>query len=88
MMSPPGGLGLGGTCVDRNTGCKTCTGDGRTACPTAAEESKTMSEGKSLEATIGIEPMNKGFADPRLTTWLRRLIETAKIDVPETRKAA
>ena len=25
-----------------------------------------------LEATSGIEPLYKGFADPRLTTWLRR----------------
>ena len=25
-----------------------------------------------MEAAIGIEPMYKGFADPRLTTWLRR----------------
>jgi hypothetical protein len=24
-----------------------------------------------MEATGGIEPPNKGFADPRLTTWLR-----------------
>ncbi len=24
------------------------------------------------KAAIGIEPMYKGFADPRLTTWLRR----------------
>ncbi len=25
-----------------------------------------------LEATGGFEPPNKGFADPRLATWLRR----------------
>lgn len=32
-----------------------------------------------MEATSGFEPLDKGFADPRLTTWLRR---------PETDRAA
>ena len=29
---------------------------------------------KKLEATSGFEPLNRGFADPRLATWLRRHI--------------
>ena len=29
-----------------------------------------------MEATVGIEPTYEGFADPCLTTWLRRLKRT------------
>ena len=28
--------------------------------------------GRAVEATAGVEPANEGFADPCLTTWLRR----------------
>src|SRR5467141_104949 len=34
-----------------------------------------MQEDQELEAAPGFEPGNKGFADPRLTTWLCRLEE-------------
>ena len=35
-------------------------------------------EKEEVEAAIGIEPMDKGFADLCLTTWLRRLIVKRK----------
>ena len=30
-----------------------------------------------MEATTGFEPVNRDFADPRLATWLRRLLYSA-----------
>jgi hypothetical protein len=33
---------------------------------------------KEMEATSGFEPLDKGFADLCLTTWLRRLISDNK----------
>src|SRR5258705_13695308 len=41
---------------------------------------KFYSTGVCLEAANGIEPMNKGFADLRLTTWLRRLKHLINLD--------
>ena len=34
-----------------------------------------------MEAAIGFEPMNEGFADLCLTTWLRRPMKQKKLNV-------
>ena len=38
----------------------------------------TQSPGKKWEATSGFEPLRAAFAEPCLTTWLRRLDSTQK----------
>lgn len=36
----------------------------------------------NLEATSGFEPLNRGFADPRLATWLRRRVNLRVAEPP------
>ena len=43
--------------------------------PTIDLEPKKASLRGFFEATTGFEPVHQGFADPRLTTWLRRPIK-------------
>ena len=45
-----------------------------------------VAERKTVEATAGVEPANEGFADPCLTTWLRRLREKAARRRPSLRQ--
>lgn len=39
---------------------------------------RSRTEEGELEATTGFEPVDKGFADPRLTTWLRRPVRPGR----------